>query len=312
MEVVFTKVGFFGFLLGLVLGSFVLVLAERSLTKQSFWGRSYCPHCKKKLRWYDLFPILSFIILRGRCRYCGDKIAVEYLLAEVVMGLLVGLLFAVQFQNFHPSTTSTVLSTSSLGIGFSIFIFELVLKTFFITILAVLFITDLKKMLIPDRIIVPAIKIGLASILVLTITKIGYLYYFLSQSTVGRYLLPPHSDYFQRHALLSAWPFLTGILMAILIGGFFMGLIIITKGKGMGGGDVKLGAFIGLMLGFPQSLLALVLSFILGALLSLVLIVTKKKHFGQSIPFGPFLVLGSLISLFWGNQIIDWYLRLGS
>ncbi len=89
-----------------------------------------------------------------------------------------------------------------------------------------------------------------------------------------------------------------------------MSLIIITKGKGMGGGDVKLGAFIGLMLGFPQSILAIVSAFITGALFSVILLITGKKHFGQSIPFGPFLVLGSLISLFWGNQIINWYLHL--
>ena len=99
--------------------------------------------------------------------------------------------------------------------------------------------------------------------------------------------------------------------MGLLIGGFFWALIIITKGKGMGGGDVKLGAFMGLMLGFPQSLLAIVLSFISGAIFSIFLIIFGKKHFGQAIPFGPFLVFGSLVSLFWGNLIIDWYLHLG-
>ncbi len=100
--------------------------------------------------------------------------------------------------------------------------------------------------------------------------------------------------------------------MAVIIGGFFWGLIIITRGKGMGGGDVKLGAFMGLMLGFPQSLIALILSFLTGAIFSMILIIFGKKHFGQTIPFGPFLVIGSLVALFWGNQIIDWYLHLGT
>ncbi len=105
-------------------------------------------------------------------------------------------------------------------------------------------------------------------------------------------------------------PLLGGILMGLLIGGFFWGLIIITKGKGMGGGDVKLGAFMGLMLGFPQALIALILSFLTGAVFSIILIIFGKKSFGQVIPFGPFLVLGSLIVLFWGQEILNWYLSI--
>jgi len=254
-------VGFLGFIVGSILGSFVLVLAERSLTNKSFWGRSYCPHCKHKLRWYDLLPILSYLSLRGRCRFCQKAISLSYLVVEVVMGLLVGFLFWQSAGSLH---------------------FELLSKTFFITILIALFITDYQKMLIPDRIIIPSIWIGLALNLVISLIK------------------------------YAAQPFFPGLVMATLIGGFFLMLIIITKGKGMGGGDVKLGVFIGLMLGFPLSLLAIVASFIIGAVFSLGLIIAGKKHFGQTIPFGPFLVLGSLIALFWGNQIIDWYLTLGT
>lgn len=91
-----------------------------------------------------------------------------------------------------------------------------------------------------------------------------------------------------------------------------MALIFVTRGKGMGGGDVKLGALMGLVLGFPQSILAVILAFLSGAIISLILIFGGKKHFGQTIPFGPFLVLGSLITLFWGMQIIDWYLHLSA
>ena len=98
--------------------------------------------------------------------------------------------------------------------------------------------------------------------------------------------------------------------MGLLIGGFFMALIIITKGKGMGGGDVKLGAFMGLGLGFPNAPIATMLAFLLGAVVAIVLMVTGKKRFGQSIPFGPFLVLGSLMALFWGSHISNWYLHL--
>lgn len=293
--------GFLGFLLGSVLGSLCLVLADRSLTKQSFWGRSYCPHCKKNLRWYDLFPIISFIFLQGRCRYCQKSIKIEYLVVELVLGLLIGYLFYQSFYNFQPI----------LNYKFLIFLLELSYKIFFICILVVLFLTDLKKMLIPDRISLSAIWVSLAYMVGTTIYKVGYLYYYLGQSTVGKLLLPPHSPYFQRHALEIAQPLLGSILSGLGIAGFFTLLIMITRGKGMGGGDVKLGGLIGLALSFPLSLVALLLSFLTGAIWSIFLIIAGKKHFGQSIPFGPFLVLGSLISLFWGNQIIYWYLKLG-
>jgi len=275
-----------GFLLGSVLGSFGLVLAERSLKNQSFGGRSKCGYCKHTLSAIDLFPIFSYIFLRGKCRYCKKKIGIEYVIVEIAMGLIIGFLF---LEKFSP---------------------DLIFKTFFITILVALFITDIKKMFIPDRITYPAIVISLAYLILVTIYKVGYLFHYLSQSRVGQLLLPPHTDYFQRHALITAYPLLSGLAMAVLIGGFFTFLIYITKGKGMGGGDVKLGALMGLVLGFPNALVALMTAFISGAIFSLGLIALRKKHFGQSIPFGPFLVFGSLVALFWGNEIIEWYLRL--
>ncbi len=277
-----------GFITGTVLGSLAKALADRSLKNKSFWGRSYCPKCKHKLAWYDLFPIASYIFLKGRCRYCHKKIGTQYLLVEVIMGLLIAYLFNQSFFNF-----------------------DLVFKTFFITILAILFLTDLKKMLIPDRIVKPAILIGAVSLFAVTIYKIGYLYYYLSLTPVGQKLLPPYSEYFYRHAFLTAQPLIGSILMGFAIGGFFWSLIIITRGKGMGGGDVKLGAFIGIMLGFPMAMLAIILSFLIGAIFSIGLLVAGRKHFGQVIPFGPFLVLGSLITLFWGSEILNWYLHLG-
>ncbi|MCL5784706.1 MAG: A24 family peptidase [Patescibacteria group bacterium] len=232
---------------------------------------------------------------------------------EVVMGILVGFLFWQSFKNFpFPiSDFQFQLALSVQNFQFLVFGLELIFKTFFITVLTVLFLTDLKKMFIPDRVILPSIIIGVVLNLIITITKIGFLHYALSQSAIGRLLLPPKSDYFQRHVLMIAEPFLLSLLMGILIGGFFLSLIIVTRGKGMGGGDVKLGAFIGVMLGFPQALFAMVLSFLTGAVLSVGLVLVGKKSFGQTIPFGPFLVLGSLIMLFWGQEIVEWYLHIG-
>lgn len=298
-----------GFSLGAILGSFVKVLADRSLSNKSFWGRSYCPDCKHILQWYDLLPIFSYLNLAGKCRYCHKKIGVEYLVVEIVMGTLVGLLFWMEFSNLQLIFNFPL---SKTGYSFSIFILQLLSKIFFISVLVALFLTDIKKMLLPDRITLPAILVSITFITVITIIKIIFLFSYLSQTRVGQLLLPPHSDYFQRHALMVAEPLFGGILMALILGGFFYFLIILTKGKGMGGGDVKLAALMGIMLGFPQALLAVMLGFISGAIFSLGLIFSGKKHFGQSIAFGPFLVIGSLVTIFWGDKILNWYLNLGT
>ncbi|TSC66683.1 MAG: Uncharacterized protein CEO21_122 [Microgenomates group bacterium Gr01-1014_80] len=289
----------FGLIVGTILGSLAKALADRSLNSRSFLGRSYCPKCQQLLRWYDLCPVFSYLTLKGKCRYCQDRIGIEYLLVEAVTGLLIAFLF-----------WKTLVTLSPAGAWQSQAIFNLIFYTFFITVLIILTITDLKKTLIPDRIIIPAIFISLVSLVIFTIYRVGYLYWYLNQSVIGKLLLPPHNDYFLRHATMAVEPLVYGILTGLGIGGFFLALIIITKGKGMGGGDVKLGAFMGLVLGFPAGILAVVLGFLTGAAVALGLIAFRKKHFGENIPFGPFLVIGSLISLFWGNQIMDWYINL--
>jgi len=307
VEAAHIKVVVIGFLLGTVLGSFVKALADRSLTKRTFLGRSYCPNCKKVLRWYDLLPILSYLLLKGRCRYCHRKIGVEYVVVEIVMGMLVGYLFFQTFNNFQSFDSLNSLRT---GFQFLNSIFELSYKIFFVTVLAIVFLTDLKKMLIPDRIIIPGVVIAFLSLLAITGYKIGYLYYYLSAHPVGQYLLPPHSFYFQEHVLVHLQSSALAVVSGLVLAGFFLLLIIITKGKGMGGGDVKLALFMGLGLGFPNIIVATMSSFIIGAIFSVGLIIFGKKGFRSVIPFGPFLVVGSLIALFWGDRIINWYLNL--
>lgn len=304
MEIWFTLCGW---VLGSCLGSFAKALADRSLTKRTFSGRSYCSKCKQTLRWYDLFPVFSYLSTQGRCRYCHAKIGVEYFLVEVIAGIIIAYLF---YQNFGNLTLQISNQFSVFNFQFLFFLSELGLKVFFVTILIPLFLTDIRKMLIPDRIIIPAIVISILSLAVLTVTKIGYLFWYLSHSAIGRYLLPPYNDYFIRHALMYVHNFMWNVVMGVGIAGFFLLLIIITRGKGMGGGDVKLGALIGIVLGFPSALVAILLSFLTGAVFSVGLILVGRKHFGQTIPFGPFLVLGSLIALFWGEQIVSWYLKL--
>jgi len=243
----------FGFIIGAILGSFVKVLADRGLVSGSILGRSYCQHCQKKLQPPDLIPVVSYIILGGKCRYCHEKISIEYLIVEMVMGVLAALIVG---QNLP--------SWSILNVGYQLF---------FAAVLVTVFLTDLKEMLIPDRIILPAIVIG-----------------FFFKFLIGV-------------------SFFGSVVSAILIGGFFLGLVVITRGKGMGGGDIKLGAFMGLSLGFPNGILAVMLGFLTGAVFAIGAILMGKKHFGESLPFGPFLVIGSFITLFWGNEILKLYLQ---
>lgn len=290
-----------GFGFGSILGSLAKALADRSLNRTTFWGRSYCPKCKHKLRPYDLLPIISFLILQGKCRYCHQKIDLNYLIVELILGILIGYLFYSSSNNFPGIEDLSKLVLFGL---------DLVFKTFSVVVLIILALTDLKKTLIPDRIVIPSIWIALGMLVVQAAYEIWYIYYSLSRTVIGRYLLPPHSDYFRRHVFMVLEQTMESLITSLVIGGFFLLLIIATKGKGMGGGDVKLGAFIGLVLGFPLGILAIFLAFFSGATVSLGLILSSKKKFGQTIPFGPFLVFGSLVSLYWGQLIIDWYLHL--
>lgn len=295
-----------GVLVGLLLGSFIKALADRSINNKSFLGRSYCPNCQHKLAYYDLFPVLSYLLTFGKCRYCYKKISSQYLLIEVLMGFLIGLLFFLYFppidlfNSLNFLNPSLVLST-----------IDILFKTFIICVLIIVLITDLQVGLIPDRITYPTIIIAFFYLLASALLKIYFIYESLLESPLGKYLLPPHSDYFYRHALASTTPLWTGILAAVLVLVFFGGLIILTRGRGMGGGDLKLGVFLGLVFGLPNLIAVLFIAFLSGSIVGLVLLLIKRKQFGQTIPFGPFLSLGGLLVIFWGDQIINWYTNFG-
>lgn len=291
-----------GFIFGTILGSFLKVLADRSLEDESFKGRSVCPKCKHKLGFLDLIPIASYILLKGKCRYCKKPIPSEYLLIEVLTGLLIGSLFLLYLPK--DFLTQNLISQIFAGVF-------LLFQSFIVVVLLVSFLTDIKSGIIPDRITYPAIIISTIYLFATTIINIVLLYLSLRTSEVGKYLLPPHSTYFQNHAFILAEPLIYGLLAAFLMVIFFGGLIFVTRGKGMGGGDLKLGIFLGLVFGLPYSLIVLMLSFLTGSVAGIILLMFRKKKFGQTIPFGPFLALGGIITLFWGRQILDWYLNLG-
>jgi prepilin signal peptidase PulO-like enzyme (type II secretory pathway) len=238
------------FILGLCVGSFLNVLIYRLPRSLSpLKGRSFCPKCKKKIFWYDNIPLLSFILLKGRCRFCHSPIGWQYPLVELITGILT--LFV------------TYYSLVILHLPLLITIYHLLI-TF---ILIVIFFTDLLHQIIPDQVVYPAILISL-------LFAIRY---------------PPYA-----------------IPASLGTGAFFLLLHFITRGKGMGLGDVKLAGLMGLVLGFPKIVIALYLAFLTGALVGVILILLGRKRLGDHLAFGPFLAGATWISLFWGEIIWRW------
>ncbi len=265
------------FIFGLVIGSFLNCVIYRLEKEESFLkGRSYCPHCKHQLSWQDLIPVLSFFILKGKCRYCGKPISYQYPLVEIGTGILFLLIF--NFFGFAKSCEAGQISISS---------FEILNLSYLLLIsslLIIIFVYDFKHYIIPDRVVFPAIAIV-------------FFYQLFTNWNLG----------FNWNLELGIWSF---IASAFLASGFFLSIILISRGAWMGLGDVKLAFLMGLLLGFPNIIVALFLAFLIGAIIGIGLIISKKKTVKSEVPFGPFLVIGTFIAMFWGEKIISHYFFL--
>jgi prepilin signal peptidase PulO-like enzyme (type II secretory pathway) len=228
------------FFLGASIGSFLHLIADRIIREETFVrGKSYCEKCHHQLSFIDLVPVISFLFLKGKCRYCKTKLSVYYPFSEIFTGVI-----------FLMVVTSVGL-TSPLALIFYLYS---------VSSLIVIFLNDIKYGIIPDKIVYPAVFIT-----------------FIFQ-------------------LLTQYPFpLPYLFSAIGSGAFFLLLFLVTKGKGMGFGDVKLGFYMGLLLGFPFIIYALYMAFLTGAFVSLILIMWRRKHLKSTIPFGPFLVIATMI-----------------
>jgi len=199
----------------------------------------------------------------------------------------------VSVANFSPLTLLTLLTQLTLT-----------------AILIAVFFIDLKHGIIPDKLVYPAILVALGSRLSAIGYRISTLYLHLKSDIggLGPYLL--QTDFFRRHALLEATPLLWTLLGSVFLFCCFFVLHRLFRGRALGGGDVKLAFLVGLITGFPQMIVAVFSAFLTGALVSVMLVLLKKKSFGGTVPFGPFLVIGTYIALFWGSDIISWYLGL--
>lgn len=315
------------FILGLCVGSFLNAVIWRLETGESIiWSdtrkgvkcvknnsltavspssrlaRSYCPHCQTTLKWHDLIPVFSFLFLRGKCRYCEEEISTQYPAVEIGTGVIFLLI-----SNFAGAGTELVSSRITNQFLMAEFLnghwtlvighfFSLVFWLYIVSVLIVIFVYDLKHYIIPDKILFPAIAISI-------------MYHVAS-------IMQNHTSYIIHHTLYNY------LGSAIIASGFFLSLVLVSRGKWMGLGDVKLAFLMGLILGWPNIFIALLFAFFSGALVGLALVLISgspassgsrtSKYWNYSlksqIPFGPFLIIGTFIALFWGNRIMEWYL----
>jgi leader peptidase (prepilin peptidase)/N-methyltransferase len=249
---------FFGFVFGTIVGSFLNVCIHRIPQEKSIvMPSSHCPRCKSPIRFYDNIPLVSFIVLRGRCRSCQAPISFRYPLVEFLTGL-----FSVIFL-----------------VRYGISPLYLIYFAFFASLLLISFI-DLSHRIIPDVISLPGILIGLVISLF--------------------------------HPQLS----IKNAFIGVLIGGGSLYLVasvyhVITKREGMGGGDVKLLAMIGAFIGWKGVLFTILCSSFIGSVVGVILmLISAEADSKYAVPFGPFLSLGAIIYVLWGDVLINWYVGL--
>jgi len=246
------------FILGLLIGSFLNVCTYRIPRGESIaFPPSHCPNCNTKIRPYDLIPVLSYILLRGKCRNCKTKISIKYPILEFFIGLMFLLIYNVYGLSFN-------------FIKFTVF-------TSFIVIIGV---------------------IDYNSKEVYSITTYG-------GSLLGLVFLI--IKYFKGENILT-------YLYGAAIGGGVIYLIIligqvIYKQEAMGFGDLEICVLSGLFLGFSNTVLMLLISFVLGGALGSILLVTKLKERKDEIAFGPYLSIAAVIAMLYGDEIINLYLK---
>ncbi len=255
------------FILGLFFGSFLNVLADRLPHGRTLLGRSKCDNCHHELSWRDLIPIISFIELKGKCRYCKASLSIQYPLSEIFTGAIFLLTWILSNQWYQDTTLHIV---------------HIVIAA----VLIVMMLSDIRYQIIPDSMQVILFLLGIGRLILLGMLQqdmimIGWLEYM-------------------------GWAFLHGVVvMAPLLTVFF-----VTKGRGMGFGDVKFAFITGFILGLWSGLGALYIGFITGGVIGAFLILSRRGKPKSKIAFGPFLILGFYMMLFFEQDVIYWISRI--
>lgn len=258
--------------------------------------RSICPTCKTKIANQDLIPLLSFFKLGGRCRSCSKKISWQYPLVELATGLL----FAASFYQYYGSgfTFPTLLNS-----------FSFLSQLYFITILMALLLYDLKHMELPDRVVLP----GLVTAFIVSVVKIALGILEFRDNTLrlpfGKELLAD-SNFVQGHIWEIASPLVYGALAGLVLAAIFYVIVLLSRERAMGGGDIKLALLLGLILPWPYLVPAMYIGFILGAVVGVTLVIVNRKKMKQSIPLAPFLVVGTILAIFFGNELFRFLLSV--
>ena len=236
------------FLVGAAIGSFLNVCIYRLPRRESVIApASHCPSCDMPLKWYENIPLLSYAVLRGKCRRCGEAIPIRYPLVELL--------------------NATLYVLAGLKFGATL---PLLPAMLFISALIVIFFIDLEHYIIPNLVVLPVAVAGLAANIAIEPDR---------------------------------W--LELLLAGSLSAAFFLVVVLIKPG-GMGMGDVKLAGMLGFFLGRPV-LVGLFTGFLTGAVVGVALMAAGRKGRKSKIPFGPFLAIGALVALFFGQQLLDWY-----
>lgn len=261
------------FVIGSCFGSFLSVIITRSVDgeKGMIKGRSHCPHCHKQLKIQNLIPLFSWIWQKGKCSFCHKAISPIYPALELITGLLfVNNFFFLQFADFP------ILKYAELY-SFWFWVKYAYLCLINLSLLTLCF-SDLLKQAIPNAFLIFWIMIALPFM------PLSRLLGFLS---------------YQSLLDISA-----AILTSFIL---FGGQYIISKGKWLGSGDIYIAIGMALLLGFQLNILAIICSYLLGALISLILIFSQKIKPKKPIAFAPFLCLGTLIAIYVGTDLINWY-----
>lgn len=266
------------FAFGLVVGSFLNVCIARLPRHESIvTPPSHCPRCGSGIRFYDNIPLISFLLLRGKCRNCGEPISWRYPFVELMNALLyVGIV-----NEFRLTGEAALI----MALGSSLIVITFI---------------DLDHLIIPDVITLPGMLIGLS-------LAPFFMYSLADTIPFGlERFLPGTGPYL---------PALTNSLLGLFLGAgplLAIGWIWekLRHVEAMGGGDVKLMGMVGSFLGWKGALLTIMLGALAGSLVGILLIVLKRHQIEKYIPFGPFLAAGALTSAFYGPDIISWYMGL--
>lgn len=243
---------------GLIIGSFLNSLIWRLYANESFSGRSFCPHCREKIHWYDNIPVLSFFLLNGRCRHCNEKISWQYPLVEISTALLFVLSY-LQLQNNLFDLNYLLLTRNLLAMA----------------VMTIVFVYDFRWQLVSLVVVVPAIII----FIVFNI--------FLS---------------------FMWWQIL---LSGLILSFFFFAQYIITKKKGIGEGDIWLGALVGvLLIKFNLLFVMVFLTYVIGSIIALILLLFGQKKLGEKLPLGVFISIATILTVLYGSTISQWYFNL--